>query len=263
LTQAIATAKDGNGLLTVTTCLFVTGPCDIEPPNTQGGEMKRRPIFTIDGPAGAGKSTVSKLLASRLSFACLDTGALYRAFAYQLKCEGWNGKMETFADPDQPLKVSLEYKEGRARVNVDGKDVSEEIRTEEIGLLASRISAVPNIRRKLLPLQREMAAEGGVVAEGRDMGSVVFPDADVKFFLDASAEERARRRYLEMAGKGMQVCLTDIEKDLLLRDRQDRERSIAPLVVPAGAIVVDSSNLSISQVVDLMISFVERAYPFR
>jgi CMP/dCMP kinase len=225
--------------------------------------LKRRAIITIDGPAGAGKSTVSKLLASRLSFVCLDTGALYRAVAYQLKREGWNGAMETLADPSRLLKVSLKHEEGRVLVTVDGEDVSDKIRTEEIGLLASKISAVPNIRKSLLPLQREMAAAGGVVAEGRDMGSVIFPDADVKFFLDASVAERAKRRFLEMTGKGEHVNLTDVEKDILFRDRQDSERSIAPLVVPAGAIVVDSSNLSIPQVVDFMISVIERVCSFR
>ncbi|MCX5839450.1 MAG: (d)CMP kinase, partial [Deltaproteobacteria bacterium] len=125
--------------------------------------MKRRPIITIDGPAGAGKSTISKLLALRLSFICLDTGALYRAVAYRLKCEGWNGETETIGDSCWIMKVSLQKDEsGRVRVIVEGEDVSEKIRTEEIGLLASRISALPQIRENLLPVQRELAAAGGV-----------------------------------------------------------------------------------------------------
>ncbi|MBN2438802.1 MAG: (d)CMP kinase [Deltaproteobacteria bacterium] len=225
--------------------------------------MKRRPIITIDGPAGAGKSTISKLLASRLSFVCLDTGALYRAVAYRLKCEGWNGTAGAIADPVRHPKISLMHQAGRVRVIVDGEDVSDKIRTEEIGLLASKISALPQIRENLLSVQRELAAAGGVVAEGRDMGTVVFPDAEVKFFLDASVEERVKRRYLEMISKGERVNLTDIENDLLLRDRQDCERSIAPLVIPEGAFVVDSSNQSIPQVVDFMMSIVERVCPLR
>lgn len=224
--------------------------------------MTRRPIITIDGPAGAGKSTISKLLASRLSFICLDTGALYRAVAYQLKKAGWDGETRTVGDLSLALMVSLRRDEaGRARVFVEGEDVSEKIRTEEMGLLASQISALPEVRAGLLPVQREFGAAGGIVAEGRDMGTVVFPDAEVKFFLDASPQERAKRRYAEMVCKGEMVSLREIENDMLRRDRQDRDRSIAPLVVPACAVVVDSSHRSIIQVVDFMISVVERACP--
>jgi CMP/dCMP kinase len=221
--------------------------------------LNRRPIITIDGPAGAGKSTISKILASRLSFICLDTGALYRAVAYRLKIEGWNGETETVGDSCRTLKVSLrKNKAGRVRVIVEGEDVSEKIRTEEIALLASRISALPQIRESLLAIQREFAAAGGIVAEGRDMGTVVFPDADVKFFLDASLEERAKRRYSEMVCKGERVNLSEIEDDLRLRDCQDRGRSIAPLVIPMDAVVVDSSEQTIPQVIDFMISVIER-----
>jgi cytidylate kinase len=224
--------------------------------------LSRRPIITIDGPAGAGKSTISKLLASRLCFICLDTGALYRAVAYRLKSEGWNGEEGNIGDLSRILKVSLERNEaGRVRVIAEGEDVSEKIRTEEIGLLASRISAIPQIREGLLAVQREFGAAGGIVAEGRDMGTVVFPDAEVKFFLDASPQERAKRRYSEMVCKGERVNLSEIENDLHRRDRQDRDRAIAPLVIPADAVVVDSSNQSIPQVVDFMISVVERSFP--
>jgi CMP/dCMP kinase len=226
--------------------------------------LNRRPIITIDGPAGAGKSTISKLLASRLSFIGLDTGALYRAVAYRLKDGGWNGETETIGDLSRALKVSLQRnEEGRVRVIVDGEDVSEKIRTEEIGLLASKISAISQIRDGLLAVQREFGAAGGIVAEGRDMGTIVFPDAEIKFFLDASPQERAKRRYSEMVCKGERVSLEEIENDLRRRDRQDRERTIAPLVIPADAVVVDSSNQSIPQVVDFMISVVERSCPLR
>lgn len=226
--------------------------------------MKRRPVITIDGPAGAGKSTISKLLASRLSFACLDTGALYRAVAYRLREQGWNGDTETIGDLSRALMVSLKPDgEGRTRVIAGGEDLSEKIRTEEIALLASKISAIPPIREGLLPVQREFGAAGGIVAEGRDMGTVVFPAAEVKFFLDASPQERAKRRYSELVCKGERVNLSEIENDLHRRDRQDRERSIAPLVIPADAVVVDSSNRSIPQVVDFMISIVERSCSLR
>lgn len=222
--------------------------------------MRKKPIITIDGPAGAGKSTISKLLADWLSFIYLDTGAFYRAVAYYLTRKGFPGKKEELTELCRSMHVELNDQAGHLHVFVDGEDVTMKIRTEEIGLLASQISAIPLVREVLLSVQRDMASDGGVVAEGRDMGTVVFPDAEIKFFLDASVQERAGRRYHELLGKGDGVSLRDIESDLLLRDRQDRERPIAPLIVPPDALRIDSTDKTISEVVDIMKSVIEKLW---
>ena len=222
--------------------------------------MREKPIITIDGPAGAGKSTIGRLLADWLSFLYLDTGALYRAVAYYLTRKGFTGEEKELTGLCRRMHVKLKNQEGDLHVLVDSEDVTMKIRTEEIGLLASRISAVPVVREVLLSVQRDMAAAGGVVAEGRDMGTVVFPDAEIKFFLDASSEERAGRRYRELTEKGENASLRDVESDLLLRDRQDRERSIAPLIASQDAVHIDSTDKTILQVVDFMIGVIHKTW---
>lgn len=222
--------------------------------------MRERPIITTDGPAGAGKSTISRLLAERLSFIYLDTGALYRAVAYHLIQKGYSGNKEQLTDLCRNIHVELNDLAGRLHVFVNGEDVTMKIRTEEIGLLASRISAVPVVREVLLSVQRDMAAAGGVVAEGRDMGTVVFHDAEIKFFLDASVRERAGRRYRELSERGESASLRDVESDILLRDRQDHERSIAPLIASPDAVHIDSTDKTILQVVDIMMGVINKTW---
>jgi cytidylate kinase len=212
-------------------------------------------LITIDGPAGSGKSTVSQLLAKQLSYCCLDTGALYRAVAYQVLKKRLDGAdQETIMDLCGRTDIRLKRLGDVLKVFVEGRDVSDKIRTEAVGLLASSLSALPAVRSALLPVQREAAKHGGMIAEGRDMGTVVFPDADVKFFLDADAEVRARRRWLELAMRGEQVSFTLLMEGMMIRDRQDRERAIAPLKVPANAIMIDSTGLDIDAVVRAMLS---------
>jgi cytidylate kinase len=218
--------------------------------------MNKKPVITIDGPAGSGKSTISRLLAEHLSYIYLDTGALYRAVAYRLMEAGFQDTGPAALELCRQMHVGLKNVAGQLRVFVDGQDVTQKIRTEPIGLFASRVSAVPLVREILLALQRDIAAEGGVVAEGRDMGSVVFPDAEVKFFLSASIKARAQRRYLELLQRGEQTTLAEVENDMIRRDRQDSERSIAPLVAAADAVIVDSTDKTISQVVDIMIGVI-------
>ena len=219
--------------------------------------MEKKFIVTIDGPAGAGKSTVSKILAKNLDYIYLDTGALYRALAYKaLKEKISLEDVSALANLCSTTTVVLKNIEGRMKVYVDGEDVEEKIRTEDVSMTASKISMYAVVREKLLNLQREAGTQGGIVAEGRDMGSVVFPHADYKFYLDAQLEERIKRRYEELFDKGTPVEYQSVQKDMLARDKQDKKREIAPLKVPEGAVIIDSDNLTIEGVVREITSYI-------
>jgi CMP/dCMP kinase len=212
-------------------------------------------VIAIDGPSGAGKSTIAKRLARRLGYTYIDTGAMYRAVGWQSKREG--------VDPgDEPAmeqlcgrtEVSIQHDTDTQRVLVNGTDVTGEIRTPEMGMLASAVSKSPAVRARLLTLQRMLGEAGGVVMDGRDIGTVIFPRADVKFFLDASAEERGRRRWLELKEKGLDVDRDAITEEIRVRDLQDSSRAIAPLKRAEDARYVDSSAMTIDQVVEAMLS---------
>ena len=217
--------------------------------------MDKKPVITIDGPAGAGKSTISKMLAQRLGYLYLDTGALYRGLAYKaVKCKMPVDEISALSDLCSVTKVELKNIDGRMKVFVDDEDVEDKIRTEEVGLAASTLSAFAMVRAKLLNLQREAGLRGGIIAEGRDMGSVVFPDADYKFYLDATFGERTKRRHQELLLKNNQADYQSIRKDMMIRDSQDSQREIAPLKAPAGAVIINSDNLSIEEVVEKIMS---------
>lgn len=210
-----------------------------------------RLIVTLDGPAGAGKSTVAKLLAARLGYLYLDTGALYRAVAWKVRAAGVDpSDTAAVAGLLPTTKVALEYRPDRPLVLVDGRDVTEEIRTPEISQLASLVSAIPAVREWLLPVQRDIGAAGGIVAEGRDLGTRIFPQARAKFFLDADLATRAARRHHELAGNGHASALEQTRQEIEDRDRQDRTRELAPLVPAPDAIRIDSSALTVDQVVN-------------
>jgi len=210
-------------------------------------------VIAIDGPSGAGKSTVAHLLAERLGYLQIDTGAMYRAVAVLMRQEG--------IDPDDlaaverlcsRIDIRLERTDGLQRVYANGQDVTDWIRTPEMSQLTSRISALRPVREAMMQAQRRMGARGGVVLEGRDIGTVVFPDADVKFFLSASAEERGRRRYQELVAKGEQVTLEDTIRAVASRDLQDSQRDLAPLRMAGDAIAIDSSGRTIDEVLEAM-----------
>ncbi len=210
-------------------------------------------IIAIDGPSGAGKSTITKLLADRLGYVHIDTGAMFRAVALAAQRAGIAvDDEEALAGLCRTLDVSFARDNGCCRVLLNGEDVSAAIRTPEISLLTSRISARKTVREFLLQRQRAMGARGGVVLEGRDIGTVVFPEAEVKFFLTASAEERGKRRFLELRAKGEDVSLEGIIAQVVQRDAQDEGREHAPLRKAADAVEIDSSGLSIGEVLAVM-----------
>ena len=222
----------------------------------RGAALKRQPVVTIDGPAAAGKSTAARELARRLGFTLVDTGALYRALAWAVKEAG-------VAADDAPAvgkvleKTTVDFEGGRVIVN--GRDITAQIRTPELGMLTSRLTRLQVVRDKLTPLQRRLARAGGVVLEGRDTGSVVCPEAEVKFYLDADLDERARRRREELAATGIPADYETVKAEVMQRDRQDMERDLAPLVRPEGALVLDSTALSPEAVVERMLDAVEQA----
>lgn len=216
--------------------------------------MKRELIVAIDGPSGAGKSTLSKLLARTLNYVNIDTGAMYRTVALAAQRQGIKPSDEAaLASLCDNIAIDFIRSATGERVLLNGEDVSEAIRTPEISLLTSRVSACRAVREAMVRLQRKMGERGGVVLEGRDIGSVVFPDAEVKFFLLASAEERGRRRYEELKEKGLSVDLERTIAEVEARDAADSAREHAPLVRAEDAEVIDSTVLSIDQVLEAML----------
>lgn len=212
---------------------------------------KQRGIkIAIDGPAGAGKSTVARLVARELGYVYVDTGAMYRAVTYVALRSGLDPEdSEAVADLAERLDLRLEPGEHGPTVYVNGEDVTPHIRSAHVAANVSRIARIDRVRRVLVSLQKRMAERGGIVMDGRDIGSTVLPDAEVKIYLTASVEERARRRYLEMKDAGGNVTLDRIVQDLSARDEMDRNRTVSPLVVADDAWVLDTTQLSVEEAV--------------
>jgi cytidylate kinase len=218
----------------------------------------RKLVIAVDGPAAAGKSTVSKALAARLGYRYIDTGALYRAVAWLAISAGLIDEApEAIVARVRTADIRLEGDPQRPRVLVAGRDVSAEIRSERISQLSSKLSALPEVRDALLELQRRLGANGGIVMDGRDIGTVIFPDADVKFFVFASPEVRARRRHAELLAKGIGSDPDLVRAELEVRDRRDAEREHAPLKAADDAVVIDTTDLAPAAVVARMLAVVE------
>ena len=211
--------------------------------------MARKLVVAIDGPAGAGKSTVAQLAAKELGYTYIDTGAMYRAVAWKAIKAGRPVTDEQILAAVSDIAVRLHYDGKVTQVFVDDEEVTGEIRTPEVTHIVSRVAALGPVREKMVELQRAMAADGAVVMDGRDIGTNVLPNADVKIFLTASVEERARRRYDEMVAKGYAVDFEELEADIMRRDKADSEREISPLVQAADAELLDTTGMDIAAVV--------------
>ena len=207
--------------------------------------------IAIDGPAGAGKSSIARLAAKKLNYVYVDTGAMFRTMALYFLNENINpSEEETVTANCGQIQITIEYQNGEQHIFLNGNDVSADSRKEEVGRQASVIARYPAVRTKLLNLQRKLASENDVIMDGRDIGTVVLPEAECKVYLTASAEVRAGRRYKELTEKGIDCDLAEIEKDIIARDEQDMKREIAPLTQAEDAVLVDSSNLTIDEVVE-------------
>ena len=210
-------------------------------------------VVAIDGPAGAGKSTVAQLAARKLGCTYIDTGAMYRAVAWKTLQRKQPVTDELILDVVKDVHVELAYVEGKTTVSVDGTDVTGEIRTPEVTAIVSQVAALGPVRSRMVELQRRMAAKGSVLMDGRDIATSVLPDANVKIFLTASIEERARRRFKEMQAKGYDVSLEELQKDIAARDKADSEREISPLVQAPDAELLDTSHMGIDEDVQAII----------
>jgi len=219
---------------------------------------RKKLTITIDGPSGAGKSTVARSLAKRLGYVYIDTGAMYRSVALRGKGKGISQEDELALNQlASSLHISFITQGEQTHVLCDGKDVTEAIRTPEISRLASIISKQKGVREALVQMQREMGKGGGVILEGRDIGTVVFPDADVKFYLDAEGEERVRRRYHEMVEKGVRADFKETQEELIQRDHNDMHRDHSPLKKAEDAVFIDSTHRSVEEVVEEMVRIVK------
>lgn len=216
--------------------------------------------IAIDGPAGAGKSTVAKLLAKQLNVIYLDTGAMYRAVALKAIEQGMDvSDTDALSVLLEDTDIDISYVDEQQHVLLDGHDVTDIIRTPEVSDGASKVAAIPAVRLKLVELQRRIARMHDVVMDGRDIGTFVLPNADVKFYLTASIEERARRRLEEMCAKGYEHSLDDVKDDIKARDKNDSEREFAPLRKADDAILIDSTDKTVDEVVEEMLSFIRTA----
>lgn len=252
-------------------CLYITSKftpneCCIlyitryNPPMDQIDVLKY-PVITIDGPSGTGKGTVCQLLAHKLAWNYLDSGAIYRVLAFAVQTQGYSSTdADKICEIARNLKFNFTYNEESQSYKIiyNNHDVSLEVRTETCASLASKVSAIPEVRKLLVAVQRNFCQEPGLITDGRDMGTIIFPQAELKFFLDATPEIRAKRRFKQLQQQGINVNLAQILAEVTERDQRDRNRQVAPLVPASDAILIDTSDLSVNEVLEQVLAVIEQ-----
>jgi len=221
-------------------------------------EFMKKKIIAIDGPAGAGKSTVAQIVAQRLHYTYIDTGAMYRGIAWKVLQDGIAvDDTKAIINLAKTIQITLTYADGQSKVFVNTDDVTSAIRTPEVSQMVPEIAQFAAVREAMVDLQREMAQCGGVVMDGRDIGTYVLPNADIKVYLTASIEERAERRFKELTDKGFSVRLAELTRDIAARDKKDSEREFSPLLQAVDAVLLDTTQLSIEQAVNKILELCE------
>ena len=214
--------------------------------------------IAIDGPSGAGKSSVAKAIAAKLGIVYVDTGALYRTVGYYVRQNGIDPKnAEAVAKLLPDVKVEVRYENGAQHVYLNGEDLGDKIRTPEMSMYASAVSAIPKVREFLLNTQKDIARRNSVIMDGRDIGTVILPDADVKIFMFASNEARAKRRYNELTAKGVEVRYEDVLSEMIERDNNDKNRDVAPAVPASDAIMLDNSDMSVDENIEAVLNIIK------
>lgn len=219
--------------------------------------MTKKLVIAIDGPAGAGKSTIAKLVAEQLGYAYIDTGAMYRSVTLKFLQTGKPFDEDFIGKLSETMVIEFKPEDKVNRVFVDGQEVTEDIRSSVVTNNVSKVAAICRVREAMVEQQRRMGQSGGVLMDGRDIGTVVFPNADIKLFLTATVEERAQRRYKELMAKGNTVDLAQLQQEIAARDKQDSEREISPLKQAEDALLLDTSNMTISEVAAFIIGLVQ------
>lgn len=220
--------------------------------------MSKNIVIAIDGPAGSGKSTAAKNLADKFGFLYLDTGAMYRAITYLVLKEDIFEQNDKIIELIKKTDLKLKFENGKTHVFVDGEEITEEIRTPEVNSRVSEVSTIPEVREELVNLQRQIGRQGSLVTEGRDTTTVVFPDADLKIYLTASIEERARRRFKEFQDKGIGIDIDEVKNNIEKRDRIDSGREISPLMKADNAIEIDTSDLTVEEELQKLVDLVNK-----